>query len=258
VRDLLRTKAPVAKDFDLTTSARPEQVIEVFGHRRTIPTGIAHGTVTVLCEGADGRTGEATGGRSIEITTFRGETGFSDGRRPDRIEFITDLVEDLRRRDFTINAIAYDPLGGELIDPFRGRADLAQRLVRAVGDPAARFAEDGLRVMRAVRFAAQLDFSVDPPTRAAFAGALPTLRKVSRERVRDELLKLLSAPRPSRGLRLLLERSQEDPTGDWGEHGSILTIILPEGCGRCAATCKAPARRWRRRPRRSSSCSTSG
>lgn len=234
VRDLLRSPTAVAKDFDLTTSARPEQVIHAFGHRRTIPTGIEHGTVTVMCDPppsdgeGDGAAARPRNPRPVEITTFRGETGFSDGRRPDRVEFITDLTEDLRRRDFTINAIAYDPLAGALIDPFDGRADLQARLLRAVGDPAARFAEDGLRVMRAVRFAAQLEFTVDPATRAAFAGALPTLRKVSRERVRDELLKLLAAPRPARGLRLLIERSDEEPHAEWGELGCLLRVILPE------------------------------
>lgn len=234
VRDLLRSPTAVAKDFDLTTSARPEQVIHAFGHRRTIPTGIEHGTVTVMCDPPpsdgedDGAAARPRNPRPVEITTFRGETGFSDGRRPDRVEFITDLTEDLRRRDFTINAIAYDPLAGALIDPFAGRADLQARLLRAVGDPAARFAEDGLRVMRAVRFAAQLEFTVDPATRAAFAGALPTLRKVSRERVRDELLKLLAAPRPARGLRLLIERSDEEPQAEWGELGCLLHVILPE------------------------------
>lgn len=224
VRDLLRSPTAVAKDFDLTTSAQPEQVIAIFGQRRTIPTGIEHGTVTVMCD-----SGQAPGSpRPVEITTFRGEVGFSDGRRPDRVEFITDLTEDLRRRDFTINAIAYDPLQAELIDPFFGQADLRRRILRAVGDPAARFAEDGLRVMRAVRFAAQLEFDVEPATRLAFAGALPTLRKVSRERVRDELLKLLAAPRPARALRLLCERSDHEPAADWGEHGSLLKVILPE------------------------------
>ncbi len=228
VRDLLRSPTAVAKDFDLTTSARPEQVIAIFGQRRTIPTGIEHGTVTVMCDSGQGPGPAAGGPRPVEITTFRGEVGFSDGRRPDRVEFITDLTEDLRRRDFTINAIAYDPLLEELIDPFLGQEDLRRRVLRAVGDPAARFAEDGLRVMRAVRFAAQLEFAVEPATRLAFAGALPTLRKVSRERVRDELLKLLAAPRPARALRLLIERSDTDPAADWGEHGSLLNVILPE------------------------------
>lgn len=229
VRDLLlRPDAAGAKDFDLTTSALPEQVVALF--RRTIPTGLQHGTVTVLCDPIGAEPG--TPPRPVEITTFRGEVGFSDGRRPDRVEFISDLVEDLRRRDFTINAIAYDPFGGdgagELVDPFGGREDLARRCIRAVGDANARFAEDGLRVLRAVRFAAQLEFTVEESTRAAFAGALPTLRKVSRERVRDELQKLLKARVPSRGLRLMFERSEEKPTADWGGEGSLLRTALPE------------------------------
>lgn len=223
VRDLLRSPTALAKDFDLTTSALPEQVIAAFGPRRTIPTGIEHGTVTVMCD-----SGTPGSPRPVEITTFRGEVGFSDGRRPDRVEFITDLTEDLRRRDFTINAIAYDPLRAELIDPFAGQADLRRRTLRAVGDPVARFGEDGLRVMRAVRFAAQLEFTVEPATRRAFAGALPTLRKVSRERVREELLKLLAAPRPAQALRLLIEREEHEPTAAWGEDGSLLHVILPE------------------------------
>ena len=226
MRDLLRSPTAIAKDFDLTTAARPEQVIEIFGRRRTIPTGIDHGTVTVMCERTGGE--KTASLHPVEITTFRGETGFSDGRRPDHVEFITDLTEDLRRRDFTINAIAYDPLRGELIDPFHGQQDLQNRTLRAVGDPVARFGEDGLRVMRAVRFAAQLEFTVEPATRAAFAGALPTLRKVSRERVRDELQKLLGSARPTLGLRLMVERSDADPTGSWGEDGCLLTVVFPE------------------------------
>ena len=223
VRDLLRLpEGSGGKDFDLTTSAKPEEVIAVFGIKHTIPTGIAHGTVTVMV---------AQPGHSplpVEITTFRGEVGFSDGRRPDRVEFISDLREDLRRRDFTINAIAYDPLDQQLHDCFDGLPDLKRRVLRAVGDPVARFAEDGLRVMRAVRFAAQLEFAVDAETRAAFAGALPTLRKVSRERVRDELQKLLGARTPSLGLRLMVQRSDAQPEADWGPEGSLLQVALPE------------------------------
>lgn len=229
VRDLLRhPEVASAKDFDLTTSALPEQVVALF--RRTIPTGLQHGTVTVLCDPIGAEPG--TPPRPVEITTFRGEVGFSDGRRPDRVQFISDLVEDLRRRDFTINAIAYDPFGGdgagELADPFGGREDLARRCIRAVGDAVARFGEDGLRVLRAVRFAAQLEFTVEASTREAFAGALPTLRKVSRERVRDELLKLLATREPSRGLRLMFERSEQAPDAEWGDEGSLLRTALPE------------------------------
>jgi tRNA nucleotidyltransferase (CCA-adding enzyme) len=245
VRDLLR-KGAGAKDFDLTTSARPEQVLELFGKQRTIPTGLQHGTVTVLCAAGSGPP------RPVEITTFRGEIGFSDGRRPDRVEFISDLVEDLRRRDFTINAIAYDPFGGGggggdggdgvLVDPFGGQADLERRCIRAVGDPAARFGEDGLRVLRAVRFAAQLGFTVEAATRDAFAGALPTLRKVSRERVRDELQKLLRSSQPSQGLRLMFERSEHE--ADWGPEGSLLRVVLPEVAASLHGL--AAAQRWAR------------
>jgi hypothetical protein len=223
VRDLLRLpEGSGGKDFDLTTSATPEEVIAVFGFKHTIPTGIAHGTVTVMVAQP------GKGPLPVEITTFRGEVGFSDGRRPDRVEFISDLREDLRRRDFTINAIAYDPLDQQLHDCFDGLPDLKRRVLRAVGDPVARFAEDGLRVMRAVRFAAQLEFAVDADTRAAFAGALPTLRKVSRERVRDELQKLLGARTPSLGLRLMVQRSDAQPEADWGPEGSLLQVALPE------------------------------
>lgn len=223
VRDLLLSpSSDKAKDFDLTTSATPDEVIAVFGRRKVIPTGIAHGTVTVLCDRAEGKP------HPVEITTFRGEVGFSDGRRPDRVEFITDLTEDLRRRDFTVNAIAFDPVADRLVDPFDGQGDLGRKLIRAVGDPAARFAEDGLRVMRAVRFAAQLGFVVERQTRAAFSGALPTLRKVSRERIRDELQKLLSSPAPRKGLRLMCEYSEESSTFDWGPDGNILSVVFPE------------------------------
>lgn len=224
VRDLLlRTldeSAANAKDFDIATAAPPEEVVRLFGPRRTIPTGIAHGTVTVLCSHK-----ETERPRHVEVTTFRGESGYSDGRRPDRVEFIADLVEDLRRRDFTINAIAYDPLHGTLHDPFLGRDDLARKRVRAVGDPAQRFAEDGLRLLRAVRFAAQLGFAIDAETRAAFLPALQTLRKVSRERIRDEILRLLAAKEPSRGLIHMMEST---PEGGLDTARGLLGVVLPE------------------------------
>jgi len=178
VRDLLRG-AP-AKDFDVATSAQPADVTKVFGRKRTIPTGEKHGTVTVLTE----RDGEK---QHVEVTTYRGEGAYSDGRRPDEVVFVRSLDEDLKRRDFTMNAIAYDPLGDALADPYGGQKDLAARLIRAVGDPLERFREDGLRAMRAVRFAAQLQFALDPPTEAAIPKTLEVFRKVSAERIRDEL-----------------------------------------------------------------------
>jgi tRNA nucleotidyltransferase (CCA-adding enzyme) len=194
VRDLLR-KQP-AKDFDVATSAAPAEVTRVFGRKRTIPTGEKHGTVTVLTE----RDGEKA---QVEVTTYRGEGAYSDGRRPDAVVFVRTLDEDLKRRDFTMNAIAYDPLAAELADPYGGQKDLADGRIRAVGDPLERFREDGLRAMRAVRFAAQHEFAIDPPTEAAIPQALDVFAKVSAERVRDELLKILSARRPSIGLELM-------------------------------------------------------
>lgn len=192
VRDALLGRAP--KDWDVATSAHPDAVVALFRH--TIPTGLAHGTVTIV-------TGKGVASH-VEVTTFRGEGAYSDARRPDRVTFGVPLVEDLARRDFTVNAIAYDPGSGAIHDPFGGAADLERRVLRAVGDPLARFTEDGLRVMRAVRFAAQLEFAVEPATEAAIAPALPSLARVSRERVSDELRKLVATREPSRGLAIAL------------------------------------------------------
>lgn len=188
VRDALLDRVP--GDWDVATSAHPDEVMKLFRH--TIPTGVQHGTVTVVT----GR-GKHT---HVEVTTFRGEGAYSDARRPDEVRFGVPLVEDLARRDLVVNAIAYDPAKGELIDPFGGQADIAARRLRAVGNAVERFTEDGLRVMRAVRFAAQLEFELDPDTEAGIAPALPSLAKVARERVSVELRKLLSTRMPSRGL----------------------------------------------------------
>ena len=204
VRDVLLDR-PVG-DWDVATNASPEEVTNLF--RRTIPTGVRHGTVTVLSGRGPDRLG-------IEVTTYRGEGAYSDGRHPDSVVFGVSLEEDLARRDFVMNAIAYEPARCELHDPFGGVEDLARRRIRAVGDPRARFAEDGLRVMRAVRFAAVLEFDLDPATEAAIPGSLGSLAQVSRERVRDELGKLLRARQPSRGLRIAAR------TG-------IMAAILPE------------------------------
>jgi tRNA nucleotidyltransferase (CCA-adding enzyme) len=189
VRDLVTGRLP--HDWDVATQAIPAEVQRLF--RKVIPTGIAHGTVTVLVPGGQ-----------VEVTTYRVETGYADGRRPDRVEFRRDLVEDLARRDFTINAMAFDPRAAELRDPFDGLGDLARRTVRCVGEAPARFGEDGLRPLRAVRFATVLDFELEPGTEAAIPGALDVFRKVAPERVRDEFLKLLLAPGVERGLGLLL------------------------------------------------------
>jgi len=197
VRDLLRG-APVA-DWDVATSARPEQVQRAF--RRVIPTGIQHGTVTVHLP-------EKDGGGSYEVTTLRGETTYSDGRRPDSVVFVDDIVADLARRDFTVNAIALDPLregDAAIIDPFDGHGDLQRRVLRAVGEASQRFAEDGLRALRAARFVATLEMSLDPATASAIRPALDTYRKVSAERVRDEWVKALKAVRPSRAFDVMRE-----------------------------------------------------
>ncbi|WP_437572069.1 CCA tRNA nucleotidyltransferase [Sorangium sp. So ce542] len=184
VRDLLRGEP--AKDWDVATDARPEEVMAAF--RKVIPTGIQHGTVTVMLRGVP-----------YEVTTLRGDGTYSDGRRPDRVEFVDDITADLARRDFTMNAIALDPVDGHLIDPFGGQRDLEAKIIRAVGDPGERFAEDGLRVLRAARFAATLEGALDPETERAMGTARShqTFRCVSAERVRDEWLKAMRARRPS-------------------------------------------------------------
>ncbi len=184
VRDLLRSQP--AKDWDVATDARPEEVMRIF--HKVIPTGLQHGTVTVVLRHVH-----------YEVTTLRGEGAYSDGRRPDKVEFVEDIVADLARRDFTMNAIALDPVDGHLIDPFDGRADLQAKVVRAVGDASERFFEDGLRVLRGARFAATLECSIHPDTERAMSEARShqTFRRVSAERVRDEWLKSMRARRPS-------------------------------------------------------------
>jgi tRNA nucleotidyltransferase (CCA-adding enzyme) len=189
VRDMVRYQKP-AGDFDIATNARPEDVQRTFP--KTIPTGIQHGTVTVLSEG-----------HHVEVTTFRTEGDYLDARRPSSVEFRSDVREDLARRDFTINAMAYDPLDGTLVDPFGGQEDLEAGIIRCVGNPTDRFSEDGLRPLRAVRFAAVLGFALDPATEAAIPGTLPSFRKVAMERVREEFTRLLLSERPAFGLELL-------------------------------------------------------
>ena len=188
LRDLLLGRSP--KDWDLATSALPEDMLKLF--KRVIPTGVAHGTVTVLWQGG-----------SYELTTLRGEGAYSDSRRPDQVFFVKSIEEDLARRDFTVNALAFDPLSGQLIDPFGGIADLERSLLRTVGKPEERFCEDGLRVLRAARFVATLGFELDPTTAAAIPQALGSFARVSKERVRDEWLRTLQAERPSRGFEVM-------------------------------------------------------
>jgi len=189
VRDLLRG-AEVHADWDLATTATPQQVSKVF--KRVIPTGIDHGTVTVVFRGD-----------SYEVTTLRGEGAYSDGRRPDSVHFVTDIDDDLARRDFTVNAIAFDPLDGKLADPFGGQQDIERRVLRTVGAAAERFDEDGLRVLRAARFVATLEFELEQATRDAIGGALSRFEGVSPERVRDEWVKTMRAGSPSRAFEVM-------------------------------------------------------
>ena len=183
VRDSLLGRTP--QDWDLCTSARPEQVLALFGKGQCIPTGLQHGTVTIKY-----------GGQLYETTTFRTEGAYTDGRHPDEVHFVPDVRQDLARRDFTINAMAYNDAEG-LIDPFGGQQDLQQGILRAVGDPATRFEEDALRILRLYRFAARFGFAIDPPTGQAARALCAHLDCVSVERIEEELSKLLAAPAPA-------------------------------------------------------------
>jgi tRNA nucleotidyltransferase (CCA-adding enzyme) len=212
VRDELLGR--VHADWDLATKLLPQAVMKRAraAGLKVIPTGLQHGTVTVMLED-----------RPVEVTTFRSDGDYLDGRRPESVRLGVDLAEDLSRRDFTINAMALPVGGGELVDPFGGRSDLAARTIRAVGDPLQRFAEDGLRPLRACRFAAQLGFEVELATLAAIPERLEVARKVAMERVFTELDKLLRGGEPQRGLTLLAD-------------GGLMDLWLPElrpmiGCG---------------------------
>ena len=188
VRDLLMNKTP--KDYDLTTSAHPEAIQRVFQGFPMTLDGLKHGTVRVILNH-----------EPLEITTFRVDCGYSDGRHPDAVRFTPSLTEDLLRRDFTINAMAYAPSSG-LSDPFDGRRDIQNRLIRCVGDPERRFAEDALRILRGLRFASVLDFEIHPDTLRAMERLSPSLNAISAERVEGELMKLLNGPAACRALKM--------------------------------------------------------
>src|SRR3989442_13073826 len=179
VRDLLRGKA--ADEFDVASDALPEQVGTL--SPRVVPTGMQHGTVTVL-----------TAEHKVEVPTFRGEGPYLDGRRPSSVTFLGDIDGDLARRDFTVNAIAWDPIAGVLRDPFSGAEDLRRCPLRAVGDALARFREDGLRPLRAVRFASTLRLALEPGTRRAIPAALDVFSKVATERSEEHTSELQSRP----------------------------------------------------------------
>ena len=182
VRDTLMGKTP--SDWDITTSALPMQVKSMFG--RTVDTGLKHGTVTVMI----GKTG-------YEVTTYRIDGEYKDGRHPESVEFALNLVEDLKRRDFTINAMAYNDKNG-LVDEFDGRGDLERKVIRCVGNPMERFTEDALRMMRAIRFSAQLSFDIHPDTYDAINKLSDTIKQVSMERIQVELTKTLVSDNPEK------------------------------------------------------------
>jgi len=190
VRDFLLGNVP--SDFDITTNALPEETMAVFAEDRVIPTGLKHGTVTVLHDGV-----------SAEITTYRTETTYADGRHPDSVSFTRKLGDDLCRRDFTVNAMAMD-LDGNIVDLYGGREDLAAGVICAVGEPELRFAEDALRILRAFRFAAKLGFAIEEQTLAAALALAPRLSLVSRERIFDELEKLLCSKDAGGVLRIMV------------------------------------------------------
>src|SRR6202166_1039771 len=200
VRDLLMDRAP--DDYDVSTDARPERVQELFPH--SVAVGAKFGVILVVEDGAQ-----------VEVATYRSDIGYSDGRHPDQVVYSDSPQEDVRRRDFTINGLLMDPASGEILDYVGGRADLRAGIVRAIGDPRLRFAEDKLRMMRAVRFAARFGFRIDPETMAAALNLAAQVTQVSPERLREELTKLLTEGAARRGFELL------DETG-------LLPVVLPD------------------------------
>ena len=205
VRDLILGNS--IHDYDFATDARPEDVMKLF--RRVIPTGIKHGTVSILMND------KSFAGKTIEVTTYRSDGKYIDGRRPESVSFSSSLEEDIKRRDFTINGLAYSPEEDEVIDYTGGLRDLENRVIRTIGDPVERFMEDGLRPLRACRFASRLKFSIDENTFTAIGRTLDIFKKVSAERVRDEFMKILVSGKPSEGIECLRK-------------SGLLDIFLPE------------------------------
>lgn len=189
LRDILLGKEP--HDWDVTTSALPETVASLFPDKHVIPTGLKHGTVTVVSEG-----------EPVEITTYRVDGEYTDSRRPNEVTFTRNIEEDLSRRDFTVNALAYNEKRG-LLDLFGGRSDLENKIIRAVGDPEKRFTEDALRIMRAFRFSAQLGFDIEENTLAAAKKLAARLKNIARERIGSEFMRLLASAYPERALSIM-------------------------------------------------------
>jgi poly(A) polymerase len=234
VRDLLLGREP--SDYDVATNAHPERVQELFP--RSLAVGAKFGVILVVEDGEE-----------VEVATFRSDVGYSDGRHPDSVVYSDSPQEDVLRRDFTINGLLMDPATGEVFDFVDGRADLENGIVRAIGDPRVRFAEDKLRMMRGVRFAARFNFQIDPATMAAAQALAPQITQVSPERIRDELTKLLTEGAARRGFELLDEAGllavvlpdivkmkgveqppQYHPEGDVWIHTRMMLEMLPAGC----------------------------
>lgn len=209
VRDLILNRH--IHDVDIATSAYPEEIKELF--EKSIDTGIQHGTVTVLYNS-----------NSYEITTFRTESGYQDFRRPDHVSFVQNLDEDLKRRDFTINALAMNTKG-EIVDLFNGENDLKKRLIRAVGDPHKRFHEDALRMMRAVRFMSQLQFKLDPLTQTAIEDNHKLLKKISVERIRDEFVKMGLGPNSREAFQIFLDTNLSEEVPDFAGKSDLLEVF---------------------------------
>jgi poly(A) polymerase len=260
VRDLLLHREPA--DYDVATGATPQQIMQIFP--QTFAVGEQFGVVLVpesdgATGGARGATGALAGqgersAAAVEVATFRSDVGYSDGRHPDEVRFTKDPREDVQRRDFTINGMLLDPATNEILDFVGGRDDLKAGIIRAIGEPERRFAEDKLRMLRAVRFAARFDYQVDPATMAAIQKLAPQIHQVSRERVREELTKMLSEGRTRRAFELLdvtlllpevlpeiaamkgVEQSPEyHPEGDVFVHTLLLLEKLPPNCSKTLA-----------------------
>lgn len=208
VRDVLLHRH--VHDVDITTSAYPEEVKELFD--KSIDTGIKHGTVTVLY-----------GGESYEITTFRTESGYQDFRRPDHVTFVQNLDEDLKRRDFTINALAMD-MHGDIVDLFNGIEDLKNHIIRAVGNPEKRFHEDALRMMRAVRFMSQLEFELEEKTEQAIKDNHELLKKISVERIREEFVKMGLGPFSRQAFQIFLDTQLNEDVPDFAGKKDLLQV----------------------------------
>ena len=215
VRDVMLGRAP--NDFDVTTSALPEETLRIFENERTVPTGLKHGTVTVILKGCE----------PVEVTTYRIDGSYTDSRHPESVSFTDRIEDDLARRDFTVNAMAYNKKRG-IVDPFDGQGDIKRQILRAVGEPEKRMNEDALRIMRAFRFSAQLGFSIDGDTKKALVSESEGLRKVSGERLGVELSKLVCAPHAKQALSEMIARGVSRYIfGSYVPLFAVMSILTP-------------------------------